>query len=61
MMWFASFFSAELRKHLQERNIGLLEEIFLIAALQRVYTNVLKRITKTPKLHFLASDSLAAA
>ncbi|EJB01867.1 putative ATPase (AAA+ superfamily) [Rhizobium leguminosarum bv. trifolii WSM597] len=44
-----------------QRYIGLLEQIFLIATLQPWYTNALKRIAKTPKLHFLDSGVLAAA
>ncbi|MBB6219639.1 ATP-binding protein [Rhizobium leguminosarum] len=44
-----------------QRYIGLLEQIFLIATLQPWYTNALKRIAKTPKMHFLDSGVLAAA
>lgn len=44
-----------------QRYVGLLEQIFLIATLQPWYTNALKRIAKTPKLHFLDSGVLAAA
>jgi predicted AAA+ superfamily ATPase len=34
--------------------------VFLVATLQPWYTNALKRIVKTPKLHFLDSGLLAA-
>ena len=44
-----------------QRYVGLLEQIFLIATLQPWYTNALKRLAKTPKLHFLDSGVLAAA
>jgi predicted AAA+ superfamily ATPase len=43
-----------------QRYVALLEQVFLIATLQPWYTNVLKRIAKTPKLHFLDSGLLAA-
>ncbi len=42
-----------------QRYITLLEQIFLISTLQPWYTNALKRIVKTPKLHFLDSGVLA--
>jgi len=44
-----------------QRYVALLEQVFLIATLQPWYTNALKRIAKTPKLHFLDSGLLAAA
>ena len=44
-----------------QRYVALLEQVFLIAALLPWYTNALKRIAKTPKLHFLDSGLLAAA
>jgi len=44
-----------------QRYVALLEQVFLVATLQPWYTNVLKRIAKTPKLHFLDSGLLAAA
>lgn len=44
-----------------QRYIGLLEQVFLIELLQPWFTNVLKRIVKTPKLHFLDSGLLAGA
>ncbi|MET0746451.1 MAG: ATP-binding protein [Microvirga sp.] len=43
-----------------QRYVGLLEQVFLIATLPPWYTNALKRIVKTPKLHFLDSGLLAA-
>lgn len=43
-----------------QRYVGLLEQIFLIALLPPWYTNAIKRIIKTPKLHFLDSGLLAA-
>jgi uncharacterized protein len=42
-----------------QRYVALLEQVFLVATLQPWYTNVLKRIAKTPKLHFLDSGLLA--
>jgi predicted AAA+ superfamily ATPase len=42
------------------RYVGLLEQVFLITTVQPWYTNALKRIGKTPKLHFLDSGLLAA-
>ena len=44
-----------------QRYAGLLEQVFLIATLQPWFTNALKRIVKTPKLHFLDSGLLASA
>ena len=44
-----------------QRYVALLEQVFLIATLQPLYTNELKRITKTPKLHFLDCSLLAVA
>ena len=44
-----------------QRYIRLLEQVFLIATLQPRFTNALKRIVKTPKLHFLDSGLLASA
>ncbi|NSX89104.1 ATP-binding protein [Agrobacterium tumefaciens] len=43
-----------------QRYVGLLEQVFLIATVQPWYTNALKRIAKTPKLHFIDSGVLAA-
>ncbi len=42
-----------------QRYVTLLEQVFLVSTLQPWYTNALKRITKTPKLHFLDSGLLA--
>jgi hypothetical protein len=44
-----------------QRYVGLLEQVFLISTVQPWYTNALKRIAKTPKLHFLDSAILAAS
>ncbi|CAH1664366.1 ATP-binding protein [Chelatococcus sp. HY11] len=43
-----------------QRYVGLLEQVFLVAMLQPWYTNALKRIVKTPKVHFLDSGLLAS-
>ena len=43
-----------------QRYVGLLEQVFLVATLQPWFTNALKRIVKTPKLHFLDSGLLAS-
>ena len=42
-----------------QRYVGRLEQVFLIATVQPWFTNALKRIVKTPKLHFLDSGLLA--
>ncbi len=42
-----------------QRYVALLEQVFLVATLEPWYTNALKRIAKTPKLHFLDSGLLA--
>jgi predicted AAA+ superfamily ATPase len=44
-----------------QRYVGLLEQVFLITTVRPWFTNALKRIVKTPKLHFLDSGLLAAA
>ena len=44
-----------------QRYVALLEQVFLVATLQPWYTNALKRITRTPKLHFLDSGLLTTA
>ncbi|WP_292531763.1 ATP-binding protein [Methylocystis sp.] len=44
-----------------QRYVALLEQVFLVSTVQPWYTNALKRIAKTPKLHFLDSGLLAAA
>lgn len=43
-----------------QRYVGLLEQVFLIATLRPWFTNAVKRIVKTPKLHFLDSGLLAS-
>ena len=42
-----------------QRYVSLLEQAFLVATVQPWFTNSLKRIIKTPKLHFLDSGLLA--
>jgi uncharacterized protein len=42
-----------------QRYVALLEQVFLVSTLQPWYTNALKRIAKTPKMHFLDSGLLA--
>ena len=42
-----------------QRYVGLLEQVFLVSTLQPWYTNALKRIAKTAKLHFLDTGLLA--
>jgi len=44
-----------------QRYVGLLEQVFLVATLQPWYTNAIKRVINTPKLHFLDSGGLAAS
>ncbi len=44
-----------------QRYVALLEQVYLVATLQPWFTNALKRIAKTPKLHFLDSGLLATA
>lgn len=43
-----------------QRYVGLLEQVFLISTLPPWYTNSIKRITKTAKLHFLDTGLLAS-
>ncbi len=43
-----------------QRYIQVLEQLFLVRTLQPWYTNELKRLVKTPKLHFLDPGLLAA-
>lgn len=43
-----------------QKYAGIFENLFLIRTLSPWYTNDLKRLTKTPKLHFLDSGLLAA-
>lgn len=40
--------------------VGILENLFLVHTLPPWYTNTLKRVTKSPKLHFLDAGLLAA-
>lgn len=40
--------------------VGILESMFLVYALRPWYTKTLKRLVKTPKLHFLDSGLLAS-
>lgn len=42
-----------------QRYVGLLEQVFLITTVQPWFTNALKRMVKTPKLHFVDSGLLA--
>lgn len=44
-----------------QRYVSLLEQVFLVTTLQPWFTNALKRIAKTPKLHFLDSGLLTTA
>lgn len=43
------------------RYVTLLEQIFLVTTLQPWSTNTLKRIAKTPKMHFLDTGLLSTA
>ncbi|MGY3587152.1 putative AAA+ superfamily ATPase [Bradyrhizobium sp. USDA 4341] len=43
-----------------QRHVELVEQVFLIATMRRWFTDVLKRIVKTPKLHFVDSGLLAS-
>jgi len=42
-----------------QRYVGLLEQVFVVRRLDAWHTNAIKRIIKTPKLHFLDSGLLA--
>ena len=42
------------------RYTGVFESLFLLCTLQPWFSNALKRLTKTPKLHFLEAGLLAA-
>jgi predicted AAA+ superfamily ATPase len=44
-----------------QRYVALLEQVFLVVTLRPWYTNALKRIVKTPKVHFLDSGLLTTA
>ncbi len=43
-----------------QKYTGIFEQLFLIKTLPPWYTNELKRLTKTPKIHFVDSGLLAA-
>lgn len=49
-----------LSNHTVQSYTGVFEKLFLIRSLQPWYHNKIKRIVKTPKLHFLDSGLLAA-
>ena len=42
------------------RYVGVIENLFLMSTLRPWFTNALKRLVKTPKLHFLDSGLLAS-
>ncbi len=44
-----------------QRYVGLLEQIFLVSTLRPWHTNTLKRLVKSPKLHFVDTGLLSAA
>ena len=57
---YSGFGSALDMNHVTTRKyVGVLEDLFLIRTLQPWYSNVLKRLLKSPKLHFLDSGLLA--
>jgi len=43
-----------------QKYLGIFESLFIVQTLQPWYTNKLKRLTKSPKLHFIDSGLLAA-
>jgi predicted AAA+ superfamily ATPase len=43
-----------------QKYVGIFESLFLVRTLQPWFSNKLKRLTKTPKIHFLDSGLLAA-
>ena len=43
-----------------QKYVGVFESLYLVHALQSWFTNRLKRLTKSPKLHFLDAGLLAA-
>ena len=58
---YSSFGSALGMNHVTTRKyVGVLEDLFLIQTLQPWYSNVLKRLLKSPKLHFLDAGLLAS-
>ena len=44
-----------------QRYVRLLEQVFLVSTLPPWYTNAIKRIIKTPKMHFLDSGILSTS
>lgn len=58
---YSSFGSALGMNHVTiRRYVGVLEDLFLVRTLQPWYSNALKRLLKSPKLHFLDSGLLAS-
>lgn len=58
---YSSFGSALGMNHVTiRRYVGILEHLFLVQTLQPWYSNALKRLLKSPKLHFLDSGLLAS-
>ena len=58
---YSGFGAAIAMNHVTTRKyMGIFENLFLVHALPPWYANVLKRVTKSPKLHFLDSGLLAA-
>jgi predicted AAA+ superfamily ATPase len=52
--------SLDLNHVTTQKYAGVLEQLFLVRTLPPWHNNALKRLTKTPKLHFLDSGLLAA-
>ncbi|MCP4627056.1 MAG: ATP-binding protein [bacterium] len=52
--------SLDINHTLTRKYLGILEQLFLIHKLNPWYSNQLKRLTKTPKLHFVDTGLLAA-
>ena len=44
-----------------QRYVGLLEQIFLVSVLRPWHTNAIKRLVKSPKLHFVDTGLLSVA
>ena len=58
---YSRFGSALDMNHVTTRKyVGVLEDLFLIRTLQPWYSNALKRLLKSPKLHFLDSGLLSS-
>lgn len=58
---YSGFGSALGMNHVTTRKyVGVLEDLFLVRTLQPWYSNNLKRLLKSPKLHFLDSGLLAS-